>query len=141
MKDIIDLLGRIFFSAMFLYEGYDSIHYFVRTKSTMTEYGITWNQDMLLTGAIFLLVVGGIMLLIGYRVTIASIFLLIYYVPITFIVHSWWNDPLPQQREVAIDFMQNMAIVGGLLLLIGRGSGRYSIKRLFATTKVPRKYR
>lgn len=141
MKDIIDLLGRIFLSAMFLYEAYDSIYYFQRTKSTMTDYGITWNQDMLLSGAIFLLVVGGVMLLIGYRVTLASIFLLIYYVPITFIVHSWWNEPVALQREGAIDFMQNMAIVGGLLLLIGRGSGRYSIKRLFATTRVPRKYR
>lgn len=141
MKDIIDLLGRVFLSAMFLYEAYDSIYYFQRTKNTMTEYGITWNQDLLLSGAIFLLLVGGIMLLIGYRVTLASIFLLIYYVPITFIIHSWWNKPVPLQREIAIDFMQNMAIVGGLLLLIGRGSGRYSIKRMFATTRVPRKYR
>ena len=141
MKGIINLIGRICLSAMILYEAYDSIYYFARTKRTMTEYGITWNQDLLLSGAIFLLVVGGIMLLIGYRTTIASIFLLIYYIPITFIIHSWWNDPVELQREAAIDFMQNMAIVGGLLLLISHGAGQYSIKRLFATTRVPRKYR
>jgi len=141
MKDIIDLLGRIFLSAIFLYDAYDSIYYFDRTKATMTEYGITWQQDLLLVGAIFLLVTGGLMLLVGYRVTVASILLLIYYIPITFILHSWWNDPVEIQREVAIHFMQNMAIAGGLMLLIGRGSGRYSIKRLFATTRVPRKYR
>lgn len=141
MKGIINLLGRIFLSAMFLYEAYDSTYYFARTKRTMADYGITWNQDMLLSGAIFLLVVGGIMLLIGYRTTIASVFLLIYYIPITFIIHSWWNDPIEMQREGAIDFMQNMAIVGGLLLLISHGSGQYSVKRLFATTRVPRKYR
>lgn len=141
MKDIIDLLGRIFLSAMFLYEAYDSIYYFERTKSTMTEYGVTWHQDLLLVGAIFLLLAGGVMLLIGYRVTIASILLLIYYIPITFIVHSWWNAPVEVQREEAIFFMHDMAIAGGLMLLIGRGSGRYSIKRLLATTRVPRKYR
>lgn len=141
MKDIIDLLGRIFLSAIFLYDAYDSIYYFDRTKTTMTEYGITWQQDLLLIGAIFLLVTGGLMLLVGYRVTVASILLLIYYIPITFILHSWWNDPVEIQREEAINFMQNMAIAGGLMLLIGRGSGRYSIKRLFATTRVPRKYR
>lgn len=141
MKDIIDLLGRIFLSAIFLYDAYDSIYYFDRTKATMTEYGITWQQDLLLIGAIFLLVTGGLMLLVGYRVTVASILLLIYYIPITFILHSWWNDPVEMQREVAIHFMQNMAIAGGLMLLIGRGSGRYSIKRLLATTRVPRKYR
>ncbi len=107
----------------------------------MTEYGITWNQDLLLSGAIFLLVVGGIMLLIGYRTTVASILLLIYYIPITFIIHSWWNDPVELQRDAAIDFMQNMAVVGGMLLLISHGSGQYSVKRLFATTRVPRKYR
>lgn len=141
MKDIIDLLGRIFLSAIFLYDAYDSIYYFDRTKTTMTEYGITWQQDLLLIGAIFLLVTGGLMLLVGYRVTVASILLLIYYIPITFILHSWWSDPVEIQREEAINFMQNMAIAGGLMLLIGRGSGRYSIKRLFATTRVPRKYR
>src|SRR5690625_6950433 len=84
MKDIIDLLGRIFLSAIFLYDAYDSIYYFDRTKATMTEYGITWQQDLLLVGAIFLLVTGGLMLLVGYRVTVASILLLIYYIPITF---------------------------------------------------------
>lgn len=141
MKGIINLLGRIFLSAMFLYEAYDSIYYFARTKRTMTDYGITWNQDMLLSCAIFLLVVGGIMLLIGYRTTLAAIMLMIYYVPITFIIHSWWNDPIELQRDVAIDFMQNMAIVGGMLLLISQGEGRYTVKRLFATTRVPRKYR
>ncbi|GAA5222201.1 DoxX family protein [Membranihabitans marinus] len=141
MKDIVDLLGRIFVSIMFLYEAYDSIYYFDRTKETMTEYGINWSQDFLLFGAITLLIVGGLMLLTGYRVTIAAILLLIYYLPITFIVHSWWNEPVELQRKDAIDFMQNLAIIGGLMLLIGRGSGRYSIKRLFATTRVPRKYR
>lgn len=141
MKGIINLIGRICLSAMFLYEAYDSIYYFARTKRTMTEYGITWNQDLLLSGAIFLLVVGGIMLLIGYRTTVASILLLIYYIPITFIIHSWWNDPVELQRDAAIDFMQNMAVVGGMLLLISHGSGQYSVKRLFATTRVPRKYR
>lgn len=141
MKDIIDLLGRIFVSTMFLYEAYDSIYYFDRTKVTMTDYGISWSQDFLLVGAITLLIIGGIMLLVGYRVTIAAVLLLIYYLPITFIVHSWWDEPMETQRKDAIDFMQNLAIIGGLMLLIGRGSGRYSIKRLFANTRVPRKYR
>src|SRR5690625_2803101 len=141
MKDIIDLLVRRFSSAIFLYDAYDSIYYFDRTKATMTAYGVTWPPALMPRAAIFLVVTGGLMLLVGYRVTVASILLLIYYIPITFILHSWWNDPVEIQREVAIHFMQNMAVAGGLMLLIGRGSGRYSIKRLFATTRVPRKYR
>ena len=31
---------------------------------------------------------------------------------------------------------KNIAIIGGLLMLAGKGSGRYSIKKLLATTRV-----
>ncbi|NJN33053.1 MAG: DoxX family protein, partial [Saprospiraceae bacterium] len=40
------------------------------------------------------------------------------------------------RRNVSLHFMKNIAIVGGLLIVVVNGSGRYSIKRLFATTKV-----
>jgi len=33
--------------------------------------------------------------------------------------------------------MKNLAIMGGLLMVVVNGSGKYSVKRLFATTKVP----
>ena len=103
----------------------------------MTNYGITWQQDLLLLGAIFILVLGATLLLIGYRSGFGAFLLMIYWVPVTFIVHSWWNDPPGIQRMESIMFMKNIAIMGGLLLVLVNGSGRYSIKRLFATTKVP----
>ena len=46
MKDTIDLIARIFISLIFLFEAYDSIKFFKSTKAIMTEYGITWNQDI-----------------------------------------------------------------------------------------------
>ena len=33
--------------------------------------------------------------------------------------------------------MKNLAVIGGLLIVMVNGSGRYSIKRLLATTHVP----
>lgn len=137
MKDIGDLLGRIFLSFIFLYEAYDSIFYMKPTKATMTEYGITWQQDFLLFGAIALLMLGGLMILSGYRSSLGAFMLLLYWVPVTFIVHSFWNDPPDKERLQAILFMKNIAITGGLLMVWVNGSGRFSIKRLFATAKVP----
>jgi putative oxidoreductase len=122
---------------IFLFEAYDSIWYFAETQVKMTEYGITWRQDLLLYGAIFLLVLGGILVLIGYRVKLGSLLLLIYWVPVTFIVHSFWNDPEPMRRIESVMFMHNLGIVGGLLFVFVNGSGKYSVKRLFATFKVP----
>jgi putative oxidoreductase len=136
MKDIVDLIARILIACIFLFEGYDSIKFFKSTKELMTSYNITWHQDLLLIGAIFLLILGGILILIGYRSSFGAILLLLYWVPVTFILHSWWNDPAELQREESIAFMKNLAIIGGLLIIYVNGSGRYSVRRLFATTKV-----
>ncbi len=136
MKDIFDLIARILIACIFLFEAYDSIVFFKSTKELMTAYNITWQQDLLLSGAIFLLLLGGILILIGYRSGLGAILLLLYWVPVTFILHSWWNDPVELQRIESINFMKNIAIIGGLLMIYINGSGRYSIRRLFATTKV-----
>ncbi|TNE47004.1 MAG: DoxX family protein [Bacteroidetes bacterium] len=136
MRDITDLIGRIFLSAIFLFEAVDSTLYFEKTKLTMTQYGLTWSQDMLLYGAILFLLMGGLMVLTGYRSTLGAILLLCYWVPVTFIVHDFWLYPKAELRLQSILFMKNIAITGGLLMLIGKGSGRFSIRRLLATTRV-----
>ncbi len=136
MRDITDLLGRIFLSAIFIFEAIDSTIYFGKTQRIMTQYGLTWNQDMLLYGAIFLLYLGGILVLLGYRSTFGAMLLLLYWVPVTFLVHDFWNSPKEELRLESILFMKNMAIIGGLLMIVGKGSGRYSMRRLLATTRV-----
>lgn len=136
MKDLVDLIGRICLAFIFLYEAYDSIFYFQETKAKMTHFGLTWNQEFLLVGAIFLLLLGGTLVLTGYRSGFGVLLLLAYWIPVTFIVHSFWNDQEPERRLQAILFMKNVAITGGLLMIWVNGSGRFSIKRLFATTKV-----
>lgn len=138
MRDIADLIGRVFLSFIFLYDAYDTIFYLKDTRDKMTEYGLTWNQDLLLYGAIFLLIFGGTMLLIGYRASFGALLLLLYWVPLTFIIHSFWNDPEEIRRLQAILFMKNIAITGGLLMVLVNGSGKLSVKRLVATIKLPR---
>lgn len=137
MKDSIDLIARVFLAFIFFFEAYDTITHFKATKETMASYGITWNPDILLSFCLFLLILGGILVLIGYRSKLGAILLLIYFIPITIIFHSWWNDPGDIKRIQSILFMKNLAIMGGLLMVVVNGSGKYSVKRLFATTKVP----
>jgi putative oxidoreductase len=131
MKDVLDLIGRIFLSFIFLYDAYDSIAFYNQTKDKMTEYGLVWQQDLLLSGSILLMLVGGIFLLLGYRASLAGILLLIYWIPLTFVVYAFWNEPdVLERRFLGVMFMKNIAIAGGLLLVIVNGSGRFSLKRL-----------
>ena len=141
MKDIVDLIGRILLSTIFLYEAIDSIWYFRKTKMIMTSYGITFQQDLLLMGSIFVLLLGGTLLLLGYRSSFGVVLILMYWIPVTFIVHSFWNDSPPVRRMESILFMKNLAIVGGLLSVFVNGSGKYSMKTLMANTRVPKRFR
>ena len=81
MKNVVDLIARLFLSFMFLYEAYDSIYYFQTTKEKMTDYYITWHQELLLVGSIIFLILGGLMLLTGYRAKLGAFLLICYWAP------------------------------------------------------------
>jgi len=137
MKDIIDLLARVFISSIFIFEALDSIFHFEKTKETMTVYGLTWEQDFLLYTTIIVLMLGGIMVLIGYYAHIGALLLLVYYLPVTLIIYSFWNDPIEVQRIQSLNFMKNIGVCGGLMLMMINRSGKYSIKKLIHVMRLP----
>lgn len=137
MSGIADLLGRICLATIFLFEAYRRIDYFNTTKTLMAQHGINGAQTVLLILAIMVLILGGLMVLLGYRAKFGAGLLLMYWVPVTFMVHDWWNLPFDIQRQTFLDFIHNLAIIGGLLMVIVHGTGRYSLRRMFATTRVP----
>jgi len=138
MKDIFDLLGRVLLSFIFFFEAYDYFAYEGLNKKAMTIYGLTWNQDFFLYGAIFLLFIGALTILLGYRMRFGVMLLLIYWIPLTFIVHDFWTDESGSDvyRLQSILFMKNLAIMGGLLITGSHTSGKYRLRRVFATTNV-----
>jgi putative oxidoreductase len=137
MKDIADLLARILIAFLFIYEAIDGMVFFDKTKATMTAYGIHWRQDLLLGILIFTLLLGGFLVLIGYYANVGAILLMLYWLPFTLIVYSFWDDPIEYKRLHALYFMRNLAMCGGLLLLIANGTGKYSVKRLIYILKLP----
>lgn len=138
MKDIFDLLGRVLLSFIFFFEAYDYFAYERMNKEAMMIYGLTWNQDFFLYGAILLLLVGAMTILLGYRMRLGAVLLLVYFIPLTFIVHDFWQEPAEssEYRLQSILFMKNIAIIGGLLIAATHVSGRYRLRRIFATTNV-----
>ncbi len=138
MKDIFDLLGRILLSFIFLFEAYEYFAFEQLSLQAMTIYGLTYKQEFFLYGAIFLLLFGGVMILLGYRMRLGAILLLLYWVPVTFIVHDFWTQPTGTEefRVQSMLFVKNLAIMGGLLLAATHVSGKYRLRRLFATTRV-----
>ncbi len=138
MKDILLVLARLFMATIFLYEAYDTLMHYARTKGTMSAYGINWNQDFLLRATIVLLILGAVLLIIGYRVGLASFILLLYFIPVTILVYKFW-DVTPDKRPLyQILFMKNVAIIGGLISIGVNNPGKWSIRRLIDVKRLPR---
>lgn len=138
MKDVIDLLGRIFLSFISIYEAVDSIFFFGKTQQTMIEYGLNSYQDIVLTGAIILLVVGSISVAIGYYAKAGAWLLIAYWTINTFVIFSFWNDDPDLRAGNAVDFMRNLSYIGGLLVLAANGAGKISIRRLIYVMRLPK---
>ena len=138
MKGIADLLGRIFIGIIFFFEVVDTIFFYQNTKDTMTTYGITWAQDTLLITTLIFMGLGATLVAIGYFARVGVVFLLLYWLPYTFMVFDFWNDPPDLQRTQALQFMRNLAVAGGLLLILANGSGKYSVRRLIHVMRLPK---
>ena len=138
MKDLFDLLGRLLLAFYFLFEAYDYFAYEQLNKSAMIIYGLDFYQDLFLYGAIFLLVLGGATIALGYRMRLGAVLILLYWIPLTFIVHDFWTEPAGSDayRLQSLFFIKNLAIMGGLLIAATHTSGRYRLRRIFATTNV-----
>ncbi len=136
MKDIIDLVGRLWLSAIFFFEAIDTSTSRKVTYDLMSKYGFTWQQDFLYNATIFALVLGAILITIGYRTGLGATLILIYWLPVTFVVYSFWTAGDTHRNFEMMMFMKNLGIAGGLLVLGANGAGKYSIKRLLATTRI-----
>jgi len=72
------------------------------------------------------LVMGSLSLLVGFRTRVGALVLFAITVGATVTLHDYWHLEVEIARDADFDiFARNIAIAGGLLLLIGMGSGKF----------------
>ena len=138
MKNVTDLIGRILIGLFFFYEAIDTMVFFKQTRETLTSFGINFAQDWLIVGSIIILLVGAIMVIIGYYANIGALLLFIYWFVFTMVVYSFWNDNSEGKSLTINFFMRNMALCGGLLILVANGAGQWSVKRILHVLRLPK---
>lgn len=137
MKHYADLVARLLLGLFFGHEAYDTFAHLGDTRALMDRFGLTFAQDALLWGGVVFLVLGSLMLALGYRSRLAALLLLLYWLPVSFIAYAFWNETGAQLRFEALVLMQRMAIAGALLLVVAHGTGRFAVKKLLATARSP----
>lgn len=125
MKQIQSLAaptGRILLSLIFITSGFGKITGYAGTQGYMESAGV---PGALLPLVIAVELLGGIALLLGWRTRIVA-FLLAGFTLLSALLFHW--DPGNQQQY--IQFMKNVAITGGFLMIVAHGAGAYSLDAL-----------
>jgi len=132
------LLGRLLLTAIFLFSAAGKAMNWAGTATMMTGKGVALVPDqaalvpnlvpVLLAGAIAFEVVGGLSVLLGFKARLGAILLILFIIPAALIFHDFWRETDAQkQQDQMIHFMKNVAILGGLLIVLARGAGPWSI--------------
>ena len=122
------LLGRIMIVAIFLKSAFDKINGFSATAAMMAKKGMPF-AEVLLVGAIAFQALGGLMILFGWKARWGALLLILFTIPTTLIFHDFWNLEGQQYRGQLTHFMKNLAILGGLFVIMGLGSGPLSLDK------------
>lgn len=73
---------------------------------------------------------GGVAIVLGAWTRAAALLVAAFTVAATLVAHRFWAVPAEQQAMQSIQFMKNLAIIGGLLALTAAGSGKLAIDAL-----------
>jgi putative oxidoreductase len=118
-------IGRIMFSLIFLLSVPN--HFKHETVAYAAAAGVPLaNVAVPLAGLVAL--VGGLSLALGFHARVGAIALLVFLVPVTLFMHKFWGISDAQQAHMQmINFMKNVALMGGALFFVYAGAGAYSL--------------
>lgn len=125
-ENVIILISRVAIGFLFLWAGFRKIFNWSGTEDYMRGKQTKW-ITFLLPIAVFLQLVGGLSVTLGIYARIGAVLLILFTLPATIQMHDFWNLSGRERISEKAHFLKDMAIIGGLLLLIIVGAGRYSI--------------
>ena len=124
MTNILDLLGRVLISLVFLLSGINKIGNYEGTIIWMESSGM---PGIFLIPAIILEIAAPILIMIGYKVKISAAFLSLYCIATAIIFHTDFSNQMQ-----FVSFMKNIALAGGFLFLVINETKEFSLERKLA---------
>ena len=124
MGNVLDLLGRILISVIFLLNGVFKISNYDGTVGWIESFGM---PGILIIPAIILEVIGPILIIVGYKAKIAAGFLSLFCILTAIIFHNDFSDQMQ-----FTSFLKNIALAGGFLFIVVNGTKDLSIEKKFS---------
>lgn len=128
VQDSAALVGRILLAVMFILSGFGKIGGFDGITGYIASKGLPLPQ-VVAALTIALELGGGILLAIGWKARWVALAFAAFCVLAGIIFHNFWAVEGAQRMREQINFMKNLTIAGGMLMVFAFGPGRYSVDK------------
>jgi putative oxidoreductase len=120
------LFSRVLLSLPFLYSGIDKCLHWTAAQREVAASGLPWPTLLHLVTVVAQLG-GGFSLLLGIEARLGALLLFLFLIPVTVMYHPFWKRSGADFVVEADHFLSNLAIMGGLLMILALGGGRISV--------------
>ena len=124
---IVEFIGRILLSALFLIEGLGKISMREDVIMYMEDYGV---PGILFIPAIILEILFPLLLIAGYKTRWVASIMALFTFAVAIIFHTDFDEGLQM-----IFFLKDIAIAGGFMIIIVYGPGKISLDHYFKSKK------
>ncbi len=129
-SDEVMLVSRVLMSLIFISAGWAKIGGFVAIVAWV---GTVLPFPEVVTALVIVIeLIGGIMLLVGFKTKYAALAIGIFTLLAAFLFHMNLADQLQSTM-----FMKNLAIAGGMFYVVVSGAGRYSVDAKMMKKEMP----
>lgn len=123
--DVVILIGRVMFSLLFLGAAMGHLIRSDAMANFAASRGVPQPQAATLLSGL-LIGAGGLMVLLGIWADLGALFLFVFLMGTTFMVHRFWWETGDLRMQMQVQFMKDLSLAGASLMLFA----------FFATTDV-----
>ena len=120
---IVEFIGRLLLSALFLIEGFGKISNQENVIMYMDDYGV---PEILFVPATVLEILFPILLIVGYKTKWAASVMALFTFAVAIIFHTDFSEGMQM-----IFFLKDLAIAGGFMIIVAYGPSKISLDHYF----------
>ena len=124
---IVEFLGRVLLSTLFLVEGFGKISMKEDVIMYMEDYGV---PEILFVPATVLEILFPLLLIVGYKTKWSASIMALFTFTVAIIFHTDFSEGMQM-----IFFLKDMAIAGGFMIIVAYGPGKISLDHHFNSKK------
>ncbi len=121
MVNVLDLIGRIFISALFLISAFNKVFNLEGSMGWMEGFGM---PGFFIFPAIAIEIILPILVIVGYQARVAAGILAIFCLMTAFIFHFDFSN-----QSQLVSFLKNVGLAGGFLFIVANGTKDWAVDR------------